>query len=213
MVGRNGQQALLGALGEVFNNPPKDKGKVAAAWNKVAKNNSDLAELDSQLIAAYLAYRLFGENADAYQQQKSLPRPTDFPVLPAATDKDRRDREPFGYWLFSKGDLRVKIQAGIAIILLIVVGGFAVRDALHRNGRTAAYQQITQAAAQNDYLATIKAGEKFLASPVLSRKDAREQRVRELYDQAMVRWFAAHGGELDAEAQSHLKRYQAMMVE
>jgi tetratricopeptide (TPR) repeat protein len=203
---------LLGALGEVFNNPPQDKAKVAAAWDEVAKKNSDLAKLDARLISTYLTNRLFGENADDFPQKPVLPRPANFPVL-VATEKCQRDREPFGYWLFSKGDLGVKVRAGIAIILLMVVGGFAVRDVLHRNARSTAYQQITQAAAHNDYLTMIKAAEKFLENPVLSLKDEREQRIRELYDQAIVRWFAAPSGELDAAAQSHLKRYQALMVE
>ncbi len=203
---------LLSALGEVFNNPPEDKAQVPAAWNEVTKKNPDLAELDSHLISAYLGYRLFGENADDFQQKPAQPRPADFPVL-VGTDKGLCDREPFGYWLFSRGDIRVKVQAGIAIILLLAAGGLAVRDLLHRNVRTTAYQQITQAAAHNDYLAMVTAAERFLAAPVLSLKDEREQRVRELYDQAMVHWFAASRGEFDAEAQSHLKRYQALMVE
>jgi polyhydroxyalkanoate synthesis regulator phasin len=204
--------ALLGALGEVFNRPPQDKGKVRAAWNKVAKSDPSLADLDADLIAAYLAYRLFGADAENFQPKPDLPKPVDFPVL-MAPDQEKRDWEPFGYWLFNKGDLRVKAQAGLAIILILVTGGFAVRELLHRNTRTAAYRQITQAVAHDDYLAMIQAAEQFFAATVLSLRDERDQRVKELYDQAMVRWFAGQHGGLNAEAQFHLKRYQALMVE
>jgi hypothetical protein len=136
--------------------------------------------------------------------------PIDPPILIPAFEESQGGGEPFEYWLFSGRDMRLKIQAVVAIVLVLLGTGLAIREFRNRQARDEAYRQIMDASAQKDYHQIIEGAEAFFNNPILSGRDRREKQVKNLYDEAFVRWFVEKVSELDADSQTHLRRYRAL---
>lgn len=141
---------------------------------------------------------------------KAHPSPQEPPVMTGLSTKHHQGGEPFGFWLFSGQDKLIKIQAAIAIILVLLVGGLAIRDFVARSTRDAAYNQIIEAIKNQDYLSVIKGAESYFANTPLSGKDKRDEQVIDICREAFVRWFVELD-ELDHEAQAHIERYQTLI--
>jgi len=77
--------------------------------------------------------------------------------------------------------------------------------------RKNAYAQIIEAVDNHSYLDIIKGAEVFLSIPIEKDK-SREDKVLELYHEAIVRWFIEHTNELNAEEQIHLERYRTLVT-
>jgi hypothetical protein len=204
-------RALLEGLGRVLAMPPEDPSGLAAIWADVAAQHTDLADLEPSRICTFLERRLFGEEQDQAATQTMVPLPVP-PILTVVPTKHRRGGEPFDYWLLSRQDLRLKVQAAVAIGGLLVAGGLTVSDALARKVRDTAYHQIVEAAETQAYLGIIEGAEAFLAHPALNGYDERQRQVMDLYNEALVRWFVEQEGELDTEAEAHLKRYHTLIL-
>ena len=136
--------------------------------------------------------------------------PQEPPVTTGLSTKRHRGGEPFGFWLFSGQDKLIKIQAAIAIVLILLVGGLTIRDFVARTTRNTAYNQIIEAIENQDYLGVIEGAESYFANTPLSGKDERDAQVIDIYREAFVRWFVGLG-ELDHEAQAHIERYQTLI--
>jgi hypothetical protein len=195
--------SLVDGLSQVIREPPTDKSGVGTAWDKIARQNPVLAELDAERIRGFLERRLFGGEPEQ-DTKGTYEVPAQAPLLEGASPKRWQKDEPFEYWFFSLRGMRIKIQAAAAVILLLVAGVLAVRESSHRRARTVAYQQIQAAADSKDYLGVVQGAEAFFSNPLLSGRDARETEIRELYDRAFVHWFVSQGNELDPEAAAHI---------
>lgn len=208
------RQALLlvDALNCIGNNPPQNPWDLAAAWDAVVAQEPELAELDHGLIYAFLDRNLFRSTSIETSVASQIPVPPlkQPPLTPISTQR-QWSTQLFIPWLFSPQDIRIKFQAVVASVLVVIAGGLTIHDTSVRSARDAAYQQILEAEQQQDYLKVVKGAEAFFANTPLSGKDGRNQQVMQLYSKALVRWVAQQEDQLNDKAQEHLKRYQAVM--
>jgi hypothetical protein len=200
---------LLEALGKVFSSRPETPADIPTAWAAVAKD-SGVATLDCGAIETFLRRRLF-EEADQDNAKEKAPSTDPGPILIAENQIPRGDMEPFGYWLFSRQDLRVKLQTAGAAVLLIIAAVLFVRDVNNRNIRDISYGQIRKAAALHQDDVVIHAAENFLTSKVLA-VDGRQEEVIRLYDQSFARWFVSRSHDIDADAEARIERYRTLIA-
>ncbi|NEO44390.1 MAG: hypothetical protein F6K55_09740 [Moorea sp. SIO4A3] len=205
-----GRQALvlLDGLNLIFNNPPQNQWDLAAAWEAVVAKKPELAELDSGLIYTFLDRKLFRSTEEPVTPETSIPL-SELPQLTPVSVKPKQGAEPFLPWLFSHQDIRIKVQAAVASVLVLTAGGLTIQDKLIRSTRDTAYRQILEAEQQQDHLSVIKGAEKFFANSPISGKDQRDRQVMQLYSEALVRWVAQQEDPLDHKDQKHLDRYRA----
>ena len=205
-----GRQALLllDGLHLIFNNPPQNQWDLAAAWEAVVAKKPELAQFDSGLIYTFLDRKLFRSMEEPVTPETSVPL-SELPRLTPVSVERKRGAEPFLPWLFSHQDLRIKVQAAVATVLVLTAGGLTIQDRSIRSTRDTAYQQILEAEQQEDHLSVIKGAEEFFANSPLSGKGERDRQVMQLYSEAVVRWVAQQEEPLDNEVQKHLDRYRA----
>jgi len=109
-------------------------------------------------------------------------------------------------------DMRVAVQAVVAIILVAVAGGLFARETWARHIRDAAIRQIETASDRSDYLSVIKASENFLSHPPINgSRDAREATVINLYSEALVHWVAQQPAKLDEKGNERIARYKQLV--
>jgi hypothetical protein len=207
-------RALLVAMTQVLREPPSSRGEMAAAWDQMAAEDKDLAKLDTAPICAYLTQRLF-EDEPAPAQRASAPASATLqqpPVMAGVSTRRRWGGEPFALWLFSGKDKRIKVQAVVALVLVLLVGWLAIRDLSVRAARDAAYAQIVETAGSQDPLGIIQGAEAYFANKPLNGRDGRDEQVRTLYTEAFVRWFVELENNLDTDAQAHIDHYQALVL-
>ena len=131
-------------------------------------------------------------------------------VLEARTVGKRGAGEPFEFWLLSRRDIGIKALAVAAVVLLTVGAVMAARRARNDRGRDDAFGRVVQSQRDRDYLGIIRGSETFLDHSPLRGRDPREGRVRELYDEAMVRWFIGRGSADDPEVREHIERFRRL---
>jgi hypothetical protein len=198
-------------VGRIFQQPPVSQADLRAFWQSVVADKPDLADLDSTLICAFLERKVFGEESDRVLVTAPPEVIEEPPTLTPIAVKRQRGAEPLLPWLFSSQDKRIKIQAAIASVLVLVAGGLGIQDKLRISARENAYQQILAAEQIQDNLSVVQGAETFFANSPLSGKDGRNEQVMELYTQSLVRWFAQQENSPDADAQKHLERYRQIM--
>ena len=198
-------------IGRIIQQPPARKAALAAVWQTVVAHKPDLADLDSTLICAFLERKVFGKESDRVLVTPTPEVIEEPPTLTPIAVKRLRGAEPLLPWLFSSQDKRIKIQAAIASILILVAGGLGIQDRWRISARESAYQQILAAEQNQDNLSVVQGAETFFASSPLSGKDGRNEQIRELYTKSLVRWFAQQENSPDADAQKHLERYRQVM--
>lgn len=204
---------LRNALAAVLADPPAHPEGLPDAWSKAKTGDSDLAELDASLVQVFLRHRLF-DNGKSEQPAAHSPDVVPGPAaVPAIAIADKRPSiEPLDYWLFSRQDLRVKLQAVAAVVVLVVAGIWYVTDTRSRDVREQAYQSIAQAVAAGADEDVIRAAETFLSAKVAAH-DKREDEVLRHYDAAFARWFVANSYALDEEGQRRIGRYRQLVRE
>ena len=104
-------------------------------------------------------------------------------------------------------DTPTRLLAAAALILVLIVGGLSVHASQSRHTRDRAYQQITAAAAENDYEAVLQSVETFVANPSFPDTDGRRPEVLRLGRQALAHWFASRG-HVGAQTLAQIDRYR-----
>ena len=198
-------------VGRIFQQPPASQTDLRAVWQSVVAQKPDLAELNSALICNFLERKLFGEEGDRVLVTPPSDLSGEPPILTPISVKRQRGTEPLLPWLFSSQDKRIKLQAAVASVLVLVAGGLGIQDSLRNSARESAYQQIMAAEQIQDDLGMVEGAEMFLANSPLSGQDGRNEQVMELYTESLVRWFAQQENSPDASAQKHLERYRQVM--
>jgi tetratricopeptide (TPR) repeat protein len=123
----------------------------------------------------------------------------------------RRHAEvPFDFWLLSRRGIWLKVQAVAASIVLALGIGMIVHRKVSDRVRDEAFNRILAGQERRDYQEIVRGIEAFLAHPPLTGRDAREARVRELYDEAIVRLFVGQGDPDDPEVRAHVARYRKL---
>ena len=190
-----------------MNHPPQNKAHIADTWKAVTSTHQELAELDPVLIHAFLERKLFGCGNEPIVALPTLPNS---PILTPISTQCQPGAEPLLPWLFSRQDIRLKLQALVASVLVLTAGALTIQDLSVRSARNVAYQQILNAQEQQDLLSVVKGAEKFFHKTPISGKDGRDTQVMELYSEALVRWVAQQGDQLDANSKAYIDRYQAV---
>lgn len=201
------------AVSHVAEGQPADEAGVARAWDEVVAQAPELAALDRQRVLSFFARHLLGRAAEPAVRAGEPREEGDAPRLPVKTAAAARDGEPFRYWLFTPRDLRVKLQAAAAILLLVSAGVLGAREFLASRSRDAAFQRMITAVDRREYADVLDGAETFLESAPLRGADGREGQVRQLYSEAVVRWVAELPGELKSEDLSRLENYKRLMNE
>lgn len=186
---------------------------------KKEKHLKAQAEKGFTLVNAYLKSPEAQVTADAVKVAQSggkepivtFHTPPNSPLLTPISTKRKPGADPFLTWLFSSQDIRLKSQAVVAIVLVVIAGTLTIQDLSALSVRNAAYQKILQAEQQQEILDIVKGAEEFFSKTPVVGKDGREQQVMQLYSEALVRWVAQQGEQLDAKTKVRIDRYQAVL--
>lgn len=214
--------ALVTGLSRVFREVQGDPGKLAAAWDAVAAEDEDLRSLDPAVVLAFLRSRLPGGDTAERPAPPAAEPDEPPPVLVPNSAEQRPSGAPFGLWLFSRRDVRLKLQAAAALALLASGLWLTRVEALRREeqarierrdtlARERALRQIEGGQAARNNLDVIRGAEAYLALPPPKADTADTERVLKLYDEAIVRWFIGRGEPVDDEAKARLARYQSLV--
>jgi hypothetical protein len=210
-------QALVTAVMEFLPSQPADGAAARRARAALAEREAMLGSSDPESVGRSGAANLPGSRAAERKGQgpdqpgPTLPDPAgEPPTLPSPAAGRRQADEPFDFWLFSPRGAWLKAHAMAAAILLALGIGMAVQRTWNDRARNDAYVRVLRAVDSRDYLGIIRGIEAFLAHSPLWHRDPREDRLRELYDEAMVRWFAGREAPEDAEAREHVQRYRRL---
>ncbi len=202
--------ALLAAVGKILGRSPKNRKSLARAWENVA--SGELAELDSQLIVEFLKSRPSKKRVEEALSEPAPGPPADDGPAPLvlASPRSRRwgDRVPVWEWLLSRESLWFKGQVLAAVVLLLLAGRWSLEEGGQREVRDSAYEQILAASADGERLALLEAAQTFLAAPPPhGPRDAREQKVWDLYRENLTRWIVEDRDVLDERDRQLIDRY------
>jgi hypothetical protein len=182
---------------ELSGNVPE---RIEGCWLEVAKDDQDLNALPSSLIRQFLVN---GEVATRPESSTA----GEAPMLPVSSGAKKRGNEPFKFWVFSRQDLFLKAQAVAAVVVVVLALSLSVHYQLQVNAREASWVQAKHALLAGDDLGIIQDCEAFFAaSPPAS--DPRVSEAREVYEAALVRWFAKMPASLDSDSLGHVQRYK-----
>lgn len=195
-------QILVQTLQPILDHPPVDRPALDQAISQLSAATPQLSPQNWQQIAIWLGERFFGEGTPPPLALQSLKEPPGRPNR----EEDFRD------WLMAPSGLRVKLQIVVAAILLIVAGGLAGLEAYRSSARESDWKIVSAAVAKSDDPATIAAAESYLRHGRPRSEDPdREQKVRELYEEAVMRWVATQPETLAADGARRIETFQALM--
>lgn len=198
-------------INRVFQQPPASKADLTIVGQSIVANKPDLADLDSSLIRTFLENKLFGEEGTPVEVTPPSDLSREQPILTPISAKRQPGGEPLLPWLFSSQDKRIKLQAIVASLLVIVAGGLGIQDRLRSSARETAYQKILAAEQIQDDLSLVQNAEVFFANSPISGKDIRNEQIIRLYRESLVRWFVQLENPPNASEQKHLERYRKVM--
>jgi hypothetical protein len=202
---------LWDAVKNVLQNPPSSKASLAGLWQWAILDKPDLAELDANVICAFLERKLFEEKSDRVLVTPPPDTPTEISLLTPIYTQRQAGAEPFLPWLFSSQDRRIKLQAAIATFLVAITGYVVIREPMTVVARNQSYQQVIAAKNLQNDEQVLEAAENFFNNASLMSKDARTPQVIELYTKSFVRWFSQQPEpQLNETAQKHLKQYRQL---
>lgn len=199
---------MCAALAQMQKSSFKTSHEIKHAWHELASQDRDLAEIEPHRVCDFLETRLLPHYAS---KDKSQDTSVAYLLEPAANVPEKQANVPLGLWLFSRSDLRIKLQTAVAFILLFSAGLALVTDWNAQRVRATSYQTIVKGINDREYLQVIEAAEDFLSHPPLMTTDPREKDVIEHYNQALFLWVARQPGELSPEATAHLERHQQLV--
>jgi hypothetical protein len=198
---------LWAAVSFIWQDPPRSGLELQAVWASVVAGEPDLAGLDSQLICQFLESKLFIDDLTP----SPVPALTSSSVLTPVSLKQKWGSEPLLPWLFSRQDKLVKMQGGIASVLLLVCSGLLVRESIVLSIRDSSYNKILKAKQNQNDQEVLQEAELFLRNTPLSGKDARTQPIRQLYSETMLNWLAKNNSPSDPQAKKKIREYQSIM--
>jgi hypothetical protein len=85
-----------------------------------------------------------------------------------------------------------------------------VHDGRNGSRRDDAYRQAHEALAGAAYQRAMEQAETFLSAPPFVAADPREPGIRDLYAEALVRWFSTGPQTLDEASAARLRRYASL---
>lgn len=204
---------LLQTLGEFLDAPPATAPEIAPLWYDRASQDELLAELDHVAICAFLRRGLFAEETPAPEPSEPAPERQPHPAPPLlmiAPSPRQQNAEPFGYWLLSGSNLKLKALAATALVVLLLAGVLSVRATWYQRSRENAWRQLIQAKEGHNVAAVLAAAEKFLSHPPLSGLDGRETKVLRYYQEALVQLALEPDSATANTLQTHFARYRQL---
>jgi hypothetical protein len=108
-----------------------------------------------------------------------------------------RSHAPTWEWLWSRQDLRIKLQAVCALLLLTFAAVWHRQGSLYLSHRDEAYHRLLSASARSDQLSIMEAAADFLKWPNRGNRDGRDSQVWKLYSKTLTRWTIGRMGHLD----------------
>ncbi|WP_071192154.1 hypothetical protein [Trichormus sp. NMC-1] len=202
---------LWDVVKNVLQNPPSSKANLAGFWQWAILDKPNLAELDVNVICAFLERKLFAEESDRILVTPPPDTPTEISLLTPIYTQRQAGAEPFLPWLFSSQDRRIKLQAAIATVLVAITGYVVIREPMTVVARNQSYQQVIAAKNLQNDEQVLEAAENFFNNASLMSKDRRTPEVIELYTKSFVRWFSQQPEtQLNETAQKHLKQYRQL---
>ena len=200
---------LVEAVHTILDNPPRNEHDIKAAWEDAVSGREHLSELDAGAICVYLGRRILDSGGDAGDPKEELNATgQSYPIITTAPSETLPDHEPFSNWLLSGQDWRLKLQAIIAMTLIVIACVSAIQSRAGRTHRNSAYARIVGASLNKDYPEVIRQSEIFLSNRPLSGRDIREPKVMGLYNEAIVRWIMQTKNKVDKNAMDHIQRYR-----
>ena len=156
---------------------------LTAAFIAEAEKRPLLAGIDPADVVAFVRKR-HGEPIGVPEPAAPAEMPGEPVILENAGTASKRDREPFGYWLFGHQDLGPRLLLASSVVAVLLVGEPRALDAYGSSVRADAYRTIVAAAQRDEDRTVLGQGERFLSAYTFRREDAREQHVRALMAQA-----------------------------
>lgn len=179
----------------------------------VSRLREDLDDLLGRLrelpIGALLQHPVLDQGATG--PTKPAPVPRDPPILVTAPPPRWKGMEPLIPWIFDDQHIRVKLLAAVALFALLLAGGLTLTDGYQYMLRDTAYRQMLQAEQQHNYLDVMDQAAVFLTNKPFTGNDSREQEVKVLYAEALVRWVTAQGDAQDPATLARIERYQTLV--
>jgi hypothetical protein len=176
--------------------------KIESTWRQLGRNDQDLAGIDSKLVRRFLIERDSPDPPEKVAESA-------VPVLQVSAGAKGKGSEPISYWVFSRQDIFLKVQAGAAAVLVLLTAALTLRQHAQEQTRANAWSQMESTAIAGDDLATVVACESFFSASPLDA-DPRALRGRDLYRAALVRWFGRTSGGPDATTLAHVERFRQL---
>lgn len=196
-------KALLRALNQTLAGDPKDEHELERCWLSFAKKDNDIRHVSFENVRGLLLREVEGDAA--------LPVTESAPQLPIAEKEVRSPHEPFAYWFFSRRGPYLKALAGAAVVMLIIAVTATAAAKMDSAKRETAWAEMIAASRQGDDDKVIAAAERFFSVDARS-VDARVDDARQMYETALLRWFARLQGEPDAQARARVTRYKHLVA-
>ena len=205
---------LYATLQTICQNPPQQAAELPLVWRQAASVDPELSNLDSAAVCSYLTRLLYQERNGGTRPASAALAPTltdaEPSLIPASGPTRPLQSEPFGYWLFSRQGLLLKLQCAAAILLFLMAGVLGTSEYTHRQNRAVAYREIHAAKETQDFQRMVEQAENFLLNPTLGT-DSREAEVKALYSEALVRWVTSKTT-TTAQVDLHARRYRALVL-
>ncbi len=214
--------ALRNALNGILADAPEDPTELPVHWHRAVAADERLAMYDVEQICAFLTKQR-AEDVDVEKNSttEKAEEPTTVatavavdnpPILTPVSVRRKMSSEPFAYWLFSGKELRVKLQALAATILVVVAIGLTVQTTRADQTRDTAYENLIAAEGRQDYPTILAEAERFLANASPLKADARTAQVEGLYHEAFVYWYLGQKEVLSEEALAQVERYKSFNI-
>ncbi len=198
---------LLAAIDAIFESSVPTLNEAIHKWYELSRKDTDLAEVEHQRVISFLTGHILKCEATPAQPENVAT----YVLEPATTTPVAQSGQPFDFWLFSRRDLRLKIQVVTAIVLLSVAGVLFVVDINARRVRAVAYQSIIEGSQTRNHLQVIEGAEAFLSHPLIATTDVREEEVIERYNKSLVLWVARQPAEINVEVTARVERYRQLV--
>ena len=199
---------LWDAVKNVLQNPPSSKASLAGLWQWAILDKPDLAELDANVICAFLERKLFEEKSDRVLVTPPTENSESPPILTPAYTKPQFSTEPIISWLFSSQDKRIKLQMIVASLLIVATSYVVIQERTTFAKREKAYEVILAAKQVQNDQAVLAASKEFFHNGSFFGRDERTAQVIEIYEESLVRWVPQQPeAELTPENKEYLELY------